>query len=240
MLYRLQKELDASKNCPDEQECISLRKELEELQRQCYHKQMQQQLQHSEDVYMHSQSTGHYNPYTHRYVPVASSLRSTNTSLCDTNQESIDGSDEDDANCFVDAELLTENCLDMFVNCEDGCDVASTKENTGTSSTDNVSVNLLTHDNTFVSERQSSTQVPQIPKTVADSRIKKQLPHSHQHQLSSNVSSLLCTNANVPSSRGIIISPEPGNTSRKRPGQSIYKAPGTQHMSLRCVINVKL
>ena len=90
--YRLQKELDSCKECHEEATCQALTKELEDLQRQCYHKQMRQQLgMHGRDKRDDAQTSrsdggrrgmgrsgsftrrpGHYNPYTHQYVPAPS------------------------------------------------------------------------------------------------------------------------------------------------------------------------
>lgn len=78
---RLQRELEACKNCPEELVCQSLSKELEELQKRCYHKQMRQHFpQQRGSIGTNSSAipsgnstsfriSGHYNPYTHQYVP---------------------------------------------------------------------------------------------------------------------------------------------------------------------------
>ena len=80
---RLQRDLEACKNCPEELVCQSLSKELEELQKKCYHKQMRQHFpQQRGSVGTNSSASaipsgnstsfrisGHYNPYTHQYVP---------------------------------------------------------------------------------------------------------------------------------------------------------------------------
>ena len=78
---RLQRELEACKNCPEELLCQSLSKELEELQKKCYHKQMRQHFPQQRGSAGNNSSTipsvnstffrisGHYNPYTHQYVP---------------------------------------------------------------------------------------------------------------------------------------------------------------------------
>ena len=82
-MYRLQKELETCKDCPEEVTCESLTKELEELQKQCYHKQMRQHLSlqnTSKKIQGGSNSfqrqTGHYNPYTHQYVPAPNAAKS--------------------------------------------------------------------------------------------------------------------------------------------------------------------
>lgn len=88
LLYRLQQELQSCKECSEEAQCQSLSKELEELQRQCYHKQMRRQLNLQNGRVRNnckssgnsasgtgsvSRRPGHYNPYTHQYVPAPSS-----------------------------------------------------------------------------------------------------------------------------------------------------------------------
>lgn len=50
VLYiRLQRELEECKDCPEEKMYHSLHKELEELQRLCYHKQMKQHMSRRKD-----------------------------------------------------------------------------------------------------------------------------------------------------------------------------------------------
>ena len=48
-LIRLQRELEECKDCPEEKMYHSLHKELEELQRLCYHKQMRQHVSRRKD-----------------------------------------------------------------------------------------------------------------------------------------------------------------------------------------------
>lgn len=79
---RLQNELEECRDCTEEKTYHSLHKELEELQRLCYHKQMKQHLsrrQNKDPQGGHGSGAiasrlshhlpGHYNPYTHQYVP---------------------------------------------------------------------------------------------------------------------------------------------------------------------------
>ena len=92
---RLQHELEACRDCPEELTCQALTRELEELQRQCYHKNMKQQLslrrrgcsssdsgngsssdgggggdtRKKRGATLSHQRAGHYNPYTCQYVP---------------------------------------------------------------------------------------------------------------------------------------------------------------------------
>lgn len=79
-ICRLQRELEACKECPEELACQHFRTELEELQKRCYHKEMSQHLPLQRSTGSKSTSTpnenntafrrsGHYNPYTHQYVP---------------------------------------------------------------------------------------------------------------------------------------------------------------------------
>ena len=88
-MCRLQSELEECKDCPEERTYHSLHRELEELQRLCYHKQMKQHLSRRQKRDHQSVSgrvggvgsaskslsfdasllKGHYNPYTHQYVP---------------------------------------------------------------------------------------------------------------------------------------------------------------------------
>ena len=74
-ISRLQKKLEASKECPEEAKCKALRQELRELQERCYHHQMKQQLKRQKSSVQNQpqvpagRQPGHYNPYTCRYVP---------------------------------------------------------------------------------------------------------------------------------------------------------------------------
>ena len=90
--FRLQKELEECRHCPEEKLYKSLHRELEELQRICYHKQMKQHMflqkkreTHKSESSIHNRREahltgrqwqyGHYNPYTHEYSSGASSYR---------------------------------------------------------------------------------------------------------------------------------------------------------------------
>lgn len=71
---RLQKELESYKACPEEAKLKAARKQLRELQQQCYHHQMRQQLNQQKNSTENrsvdsSRRPGHYNPYTCQYVP---------------------------------------------------------------------------------------------------------------------------------------------------------------------------
>ena len=73
-LSRLQKELEASKACPEEAKCKALRQQLREMQERCYHHQMRQQLNRQKNNVPSrprdsGRQPGHYNPYTRQYVP---------------------------------------------------------------------------------------------------------------------------------------------------------------------------
>jgi hypothetical protein len=66
--------LESCKACPEEAELKAAKKQLKELQQQCYHHQMRQQLNRQKNSIQKkpidsSRRPGHYNPYTCQYVP---------------------------------------------------------------------------------------------------------------------------------------------------------------------------
>ena len=74
--YRLQRELECCKECPEEAECKAANRQLRELQQRCYHHQMKRQLDKQKNNVLQNKSLesgsrqpGHYNPYTCQYVP---------------------------------------------------------------------------------------------------------------------------------------------------------------------------
>ena len=113
--HRLQEELEKCKNCPEEKTYHSLHRELEELQRLCYHKQMKQHVPQRKNKGFESGrhndnstglgasnrdkprlsnnaplwKSGHYNPYTQKYMPT---IEAKNDGGCRTESRDDGGS----------------------------------------------------------------------------------------------------------------------------------------------------
>ena len=195
---------------------------------------MQQQFPHTDDAVMQLKSvsnSGHCNPCTFRYMPVAVPALSQSSTENVAQEVSVESNAQDIAEMFVEDELLTEQCLEMFADCEDD-DCMSGTENDNVGNVASVDVkkdgsNLPVQEkNSHVSMKNNTMLVsPKQPITV-HSRFKQKLSYSkHYHPISNT--SLSSVNAN-PNALHDVISPEPGHFLRKRPGQSIYKAPGAQ------------
>ena len=129
-LYRLQKELESCKACPEEAELKAAKQQLKELQQQCYHHQMRQQLNRQKSSTQNksidsSRRPGHYNPYTCQYVPapkpnslVGESWGSR--SIADTQQQrgAQEKEPEEDIK-LVDDEWLITGDEEMYLDNED-------------------------------------------------------------------------------------------------------------------------
>ena len=115
--HRLQKELEECRDCPEEKTYHSLHRELEELQRLCYHKQMKQHMpqrkkrdsqserdsgkgggtayrRRSRMSCDHPRQTGHYNPYTYQYVPSAGAYKASSGAEHDDGGDSEEREEE--------------------------------------------------------------------------------------------------------------------------------------------------
>lgn len=220
---RLQKELDSTKQCAEELMCVRLQQQLEKLESQCYHKQMKQHVHNAVLPLKSGHNPGHYNPYTYKYVPVANIVSppcSITTSDLDVDSVCVEKSPID--NCNED-ELLPENCLD---DCEDDFLISD--------------FGVLDGEKTEVKSKQKQQEGEEqgilentsncAKQNLKLSSYKKHVLQSHfiHKSPSTNTSLLQMANSKKPSILYEVISPDPSLVSKKKPGQSIYKTPGTQ------------
>lgn len=122
--------MESCKACPEEAELKAAKQQLKELQQQCYHHQMRQQLNRQKNSTQNksvdsSRRPGHYNPYTCQYVPapkpnslVGESWGSR--SVADTQQQrgAQEKEPEEDIK-LVDDEWLITGDEEMYLDDED-------------------------------------------------------------------------------------------------------------------------
>ena len=108
----LQSELDACKNSPEEKECQDLAKELDELQKECYHKQMK--LQMARQSRMATQQKSRNKGSHHAFQPDLPSADSPSEVFIDLMDEEwleagvLDNSDSEEENIEADWDIDEE------------------------------------------------------------------------------------------------------------------------------------
>lgn len=205
-LTSLQSELDTCKNSREEELCRELNKELEELQRECYHKQMKlQTARQSRNTPLAGNRKTLHSAYQ-QPEPDNYSETFTESNLVDDEWfeagmlDDFDSNDEGDIECdwdIVEAELEQ----DMILDCQPNSDRTDVEK---------FPAKLVPHRNApsaaLVARDSSQTE-----KNRSKVQFRKPVSSSEMRELSNPGYSL-----SSPCSRGV---------PRKRPGESIFKAP---------------
>ena len=132
--------MESCKACPEEAELKAAKKQLKELQQQCYHHQMRQQLNQQKNSTQNKsvdsgRRSGHYNPYTCQYIPAPkpNSLSEESwgsRSIADTQQQrsAQEKEPEEDDMKLVDDEWLITGDEEYLDDEDDNWDMESVRD----------------------------------------------------------------------------------------------------------------
>ena len=132
--------MESCKACPEEAELKAAKEQLKELQQQCYHHQMRQQLNRQKNNTQnksldYGRRPGHYNPYTCQYIPAPkpSSLCEESwgsRSIADTQQQrsAQEKEPEEDSMKLVDDEWLIAGDEEYLDDEDDNWDMKSVRD----------------------------------------------------------------------------------------------------------------